>query len=472
MTDLSTTAGKLADLAARTREAIGAGDGDQTAGTEGARAQVLALLDPGSFTEVDALARHRVTAYGADATRPYTDGVVAGYGTVDGRKVCVFAEDPTIFEGRMGEVHGEKIVKIQQLAQKTGVPLIGFYAGRGARPAEGTTALAMYARILREATRASGVIPQVAVVADGVAGPHRLLPRLADIVIGPTADADIVAPDAEEAVHRLRELIGFLASNNRAEPPRPLAAEERSVGELPALDALVPDDPEASFDAAELVGALADDAVLELAAGREPGILTSFIRIQGRTVGVVAAQPAATAGITADACAKAADFVRFLDAFNIPILTLTDVVDLPEDAGAPLAVAYAEATVGMVTVVVRDALGAGYVALGAKDLGVDLVYAWPTARIAAMPAADAVPTLYAKEIAKATRKGKDVDSLIASRSEEYDAEHLSAYQAAERGMVDAVIEPRATRSYLEDAFRLLDRKVVPSPQRKHATVKR
>ncbi|MCH6196517.1 acyl-CoA carboxylase subunit beta [Corynebacterium mastitidis] len=522
MTDLSTTAGKLADLTSRLAEAQ-APVGDRAiadaheAGRLTARERIGALLDASSFVEVDALARHRVTDYGLDATRPATDGVITGYGTVSGRKVCVYAQDASVFDGRLGEVYGEKILKIYRLATKTGVPLIAFIEGAGARAAEGTAALSFYSRILAAATQASGVIPQIAVLTGEASGPHALLVGSADLTLMVEGQAQLRLGEAErpgehrpalgarehaersgsahltaasdaEAVETLRALLGYLPSNNRAEAPRP--AEARLTGSIAEnlsatdseLNLLIPDEPEAPYDMREVITRVADErAFLETQPRHAPNVLTGFIRVEGRSVGVVANQPTEdSAWLDSRASDKAARFIRTCDAFNIPVVSFVDapgfVPDEDEELGgmvrsaSKLAYAYAEASVGTITVITRRSIGAASVVMGAKDLGTDLVFAWPTARIVAVHAAAAVPEIHAAELAKAQRKGKDVAALTEKFTAEYEEGHLSPYQAAERGMVDAVIPPEQTRGQLVEGLRLLDRKVTYPPAKKHGNI--
>lgn len=520
MTDLSTTAGKLADLTARLAEAQ-APVGDRAiaqaheAGRLTARERIGALLDASSFVEVDALARHRVSEYGLDATRPATDGVVAGYGTVAGRKVCVYAQDASIFDGRLGEVYGEKILKIYRLATKTGVPVIAFLEGAGARAAEGTAALSFYARILAAATQASGVIPHVTVLTGEATGPHALLAGAADFLLmvdgqsglSLTAPAEagedspgarehaehsglahLVAESDAQAIDALRDLLSYLPANNRAEAPRP--AEARITGSIAEnvtatdtqLNTLIPDDPQAPYDMRGIITRVVDgQRFLETQSAHAAHILTGFARIEGRAVGIVANQPAEGSGrVDSRAAAKAARFIRTCDAFNIPVVSFVDapgfVPGAQEEIGgvvrevSKLAYAYAETSVGTLTVITRHAIGAASVVMGAKDLGADLVFAWPTAQIAAMHAETAVPEIHAAELAKAQRKGKDVAALREKFAAEYDARYLSPYQAAERGMVDAVILPEHTRGQLVEGLRLLDRKVTYPPAKKHGNI--
>ncbi|MCF4006035.1 acyl-CoA carboxylase subunit beta [Corynebacterium uropygiale] len=519
--DLKTTAGKIADLSSRLKEAH-APLGEESiehihaAGRSTARERIEALLDEGSFVEIDALARHRATDFAADKQRPATDGVVAGYGTVEGRKVCVFAQDGTIFDGQMGEVHGEKIIKVIELAAKTGVPLIGFHEGAGARLVEGIVPLAMQARILRLLTRASGLVPHIAVLSGETSGAQAFIPSLADILVmvGEEASLHLTEPDVvrtvtgvetdalglggpevhlresgtahlsagsdSEATDTLRDLLSRLPVNNRALAPRVEGGVEESAAA--ELDALIPDSSSAPYDMKDVLRRVVDDGdLLELQAEYAPNIITALARIDGRSVGIVANQPTEVAGCLNDqAAAKAARFLRTMDSFNLPIVEFVDVPGfqpaLEEEhgtvlrRGASLAYAYAEAEVGKVTVIVRRAMGPGYVLMGSKDLGADLVYAWPTAEIAAQEASGAVRTLYRSELEKAARQGKDTDEMMRSYEQEYAEKYVGPYIAAERGLVDAVIPPSETRKHLIDGLELLDRKISYPPAKKHGNM--
>lgn len=521
MSDLSTTAGKLDDLALRLEQAqkpVGQEviDATHEAGRLTARERVLATVDEGSFVEVDALAKHRVERFGMDANTPLTDGVVAGYATVEGRKVCIFAQDSTIFDGQMGEVYGEKIVKVFQLAAKTGVPLIGFYEGTGARPAEGVAALHFYSTIMTESAQASGVIPQVAVVTGAAVGAHAILPSLADILIMVKGEAHLNVTPAEtiatvsgedvagqdfdalthtrasgvahaavesdkEAAELVRNVVSFLPSNNRAEAPRTATALVTEP-DAASLDAIIPDSARQTYEMTDVISRVVDGGqLLQLQEHYAANVITGFARIEGRSVGVVANQPSVLAGcLDVPGTRKAARFIRMCDTLNIPIVTFVDAPGfLPnpsEEYGgvsrtaAQLAYAYAEASVGLITVITRKAMGAAYTVFGAKGLGADLVFAWPTAEIAATDAATAVPVLYQQEIAKAQRRGKDVEALVADFAEAYEEEFLTPYMAAERGIVDAVIPPAQTRAQVVEGLRLLDRKVIYGPAKKHGNI--
>ncbi|WP_144791186.1 carboxyl transferase domain-containing protein [Corynebacterium singulare] len=441
MTDLKTTAGKIEDLDAKLTESR-APQGEVPA----ARSAIEALFDAGSFVETDALARHRSTDFGREHIRPYTDGVVTGFGTVDGRKVCAYAQDASLFDGTMGEVYGEKVTKLYDLAIKTGVPIVALVASDKPRAQEGIVSSAMQARILARATTASGLIPQVtAVYAD--TKDASLIAALSDIVIAP--DGDLQA-EGEHEVNVVKRVLSYLPSNNRAAAPRTEAtivsgSVEANINEADrALDTLVADD--GTIDLADVVTATCED-VYELTS-QVRGIFTGFGRIEGRTVGIIANRDT----VDAAAAAKAARFIRLCDAFNTPIIEFVDspALEVEKAALAKLVHAYSAADVGKISVIVRRAHGTGYIAFGSKDLGADLSYAWPTAEIAV---ADG-PAL-ASEL---------------ELSEEDAANYLTPYQAAERGLVDSVITPAATRGSLIEGLRLLDRKIVPTLPKKHGNI--
>lgn len=466
--DLTTTSGKLSDLRNRLAEAqapLGpeAVEATHAAGDLTARERLSALLDEGSFVETDALARHRATDFQLDRTRPATDGVVTGYGLVDGRRVCVFSQDDTIFDAALGEVYAEKILKVYDLAAKTGVPVVGVYAGTGPRLAEGVVTLSMYAKLFQAAADASGLVPQIAVVSGSVQGLQSVGPWLADLVIGRDEQvAHLTAADDAAALALARTLLSHLPVNNRAEAPRhkdPLPP----AGEDPAtLDAFIPDAEAAAFDVREVLAQVLDGgSLLELQSQVAGNLLTGFAHVEGRPVGVLANQPLVDDGVLdAAAATKAARFLRTCDAFNLPILQFVDSTGIPatqadsaaaQQAAAQLAYANAEASVGKLTVILRRALGSGYVLMGAKDTGADLVYAWPTAQIAVTGAEEAAAAL-----------GTDAET--------YAADHLNPYRATEQGMVDAVIEPSTTRAKITEGLRFLERKVVVTRPKKHGNI--
>jgi propionyl-CoA carboxylase beta chain len=523
--DLHTTAGKLADFERRVEEATHAGsqravDKQHAAGKMTARERIEALLDPGSFTELDEFARHRSTNFGMDAKRPFGDGVVTGYGTVDGRPVCVFSQDVTVFGGSLGEVYGEKIVKVLDLAMRNGCPVIGINEGGGARIQEGVVSLGLYAEIFRRNVHASGVIPQISLVMGAAAGGHVYSPALTDFIVmvdktsqmfitGPdvvktvtgedvtleelggarthntkSGVAHYLAEDEADALDYVKALLSHLPSNN-LDPlpaievaPVDIALPEALTDDDRELDIFIPDSPNTPYDMHTVIEHVLDDGeFLEVQALFGPNILTGFGRVEGRPVGVVANQPTQLAGtLDIDASEKAARFVRTCDAFNIPVLTFVDVPGfLPGTSqewdgiirrGAKLIYAYAEATVPKITVITRKAYGGAYDVMGSKHLGADVNLAWPTAQIAVIGAQGAVGILYRKELAAA----EDPESLRAELVTDYEDTLANPYIAADRGYVDAVIPPSHTRVHVVRALRLLANKRQTLPAKKHGNI--
>ena len=515
-----TTAGKIADLERRRYEAVHAGSEQAVAkqhdrGKLTARERIELLCDPGSFTEFDELARHRATDFGIAANRPYGDGVITGYGTVDGRPVCVFSQDFTVFGGSLGEVYGEKIVKIMDHALKTGCPVIGINDGGGARIQEGVVALGLFAEIFYRNVMASGVIPQISLIMGPCAGGAVYSPAITDftLMVEGTSHMFITGPDViktvtgedvsfedlggahahgtksgvahyqasgeQDCIDFARDLLSYLPSNNLEEPPRVVADDELEASETDAeLDTLIPDSPNQPYDMHEVITRVLDDGeFLEIHAGFAPNIVVGFGRVEGSSVGVVANQPMHFAGcLDIDASEKAARFVRTCDAFSIPILTFVDVPGfLPGISqewrgiirrGAKLLYAYAEATVPKVTVITRKAYGGAYDVMGSKHLGADVNLAWPTAQIAVMGAQGAVNILYRREIASA----EDPEALRARRITEYEDTLANPYIAAERGYVDAVIRPTETRLAVTRALRSLRTKRQTLPPKKHGNI--
>jgi len=518
--DVHTTAGKLADLDRRIDEAVHAGskaavEKQHAKGKKTARERVELLLDPGSFTELDEFARHRATSFGLEQKRPYGDGVVTGFGTVDGRPVCVFSQDVTIFGGSLGEVYGEKIVKILDFALKTGCPLIGLNEGGGARIQEGVVSLGLYGEIFRRNTHASGVIPQISLIMGPAAGGHVYSPALTDFVVmvdqtaqmfitGPevikavtgedvtmeelgggrthntkSGNAHYLAADEDDAISYVQTLLGFLPQNNLEDPPSFDFENDLNPSDTDRdLDTLIPDSPNQPYDMHEVIARVLDDGdFLEVQALFAPNVIIGFGRIDGRSVGIVANQPLHFAGcLDIDASEKAARFVRTCDAFNVPVITFVDVPGfLPGTdqewngiirRGAKLIYAYAEATVPLVTVITRKAYGGAYDVMGSKHLGADFNLAWPTAQIAVMGAQGAVNILYRKEIAKSGQP----EELRAELITEYDDELANPYIAAERGYVDAVISPHETRVEITRVLRLLRTKRQSLPPKKHGNI--
>ncbi len=525
-----TTAGKLADLDRRLDEHIHAGSAaavqrQHARGKLTARERIDLLLDPGSFVEFDSFARHRSTNFGLERNRPYGDGVVTGYGTVDGREICVFSQDVAVFGGSLGEVYGEKIVKVLDFALRSGRPVVGINEGGGARIQEGVVSLGLYAEIFKRNVHLSGVIPQISLIMGANAGGHVYSPALTDFIVmvdktsqmfitGPdvvrsvtgeqvtleelggarthntrSGNAHYLAKDDPEAIEYVRDLLSYLPSNNLSAPPiRPgeAADPDELTADDVALDTLIPDSPNQPYDMAVAVRAVLDDGeflpVHELYA---PNVLVGFGRVQGRSVGIVANQPMHLAGtLDINAAEKAARFVRTCDAFNIPVLTFVDVPGfLPGTEqewngiirrGAKLIYAYAEATVPLVTVITRKAYGGAYDVMGSKHLGADVNLAWPTAQIAVIGASGAVNVLYRKELgALAEQYGPDSAEVATERSRlqtEYEDTLANPFVAAERGYVDQIIKPSATRGAITRALRVLADKRQTLPPRKHGNI--
>ncbi|HWC81244.1 MAG TPA: acyl-CoA carboxylase subunit beta [Pseudonocardiaceae bacterium] len=529
--DIHTTAGKLADLYRRNGEAVHAGSAravekQHAKGKKTARERIELLLDPGSFIELDELARHRSTNFGQQNNRPYGDGVVVGYGTVDGRPVCVFSQDVTVFGGSLGEVYGEKIVKVMDLAIKTGRPIIGINEGGGARIQEGVVSLGLYGEIFRRNTQASGVVPQISLIMGANAGGHVYSPALTDFVVmvdktsqmfitGPdvvktvtgeevtleelggarthntkSGNAHYMAADDDDAINYVKELLSFLPSNNLSDPPvfdeleglAPGSIEENLTDEDRELDTLIPDSANQPYDIHDVLTRVLDEGeFLEVQQMYAPNIVVGFGRVDGHSVGVVANQPTQFAGCLDIAAAeKAARFVRTCDAFNVPVLTFVDVPGfLPGTdqewngiirRGAKLIYAYAEATVPLVTVITRKAFGGAYDVMGSKHLGADVNLAWPTAQIAVMGASGASNIVHRRTLAAADERGEDVDALRAKLDQEYEDTLLNPYVAAERGYVDSVVPPSYTRGYVARALRMLRDKRETLPPKKHGNI--
>jgi propionyl-CoA carboxylase beta chain len=502
------TAERITELARREELALVPG-GSRRRGAFGARERIERLVDKGSFCETGLFVRARPTGDGG--RRPYGDGVVTGYGTVDGRRVCVFAQDSTVFGGSMGEAFGEKTVALMDLALKTGCPVIGLNDSGGARIQEGVASLALYAELVRRNVQASGVIPQISVVLGPCAGGAAYSPAITDFTVmvdgashmfvtGPdvieavtgerttaeelggartsnavNGNAHFLAADEEDALDTVRDLLSYLPANNLELPPQ-YAPGHVPGGEL--LDSVVPDRLGQAYDMREILRAVVDDGeLLDVQELFAPNIICALARVEGQSVGVVANQPLHSAGVLdIDASEKAARFVRFCDAFGIPLLTFADVPGYLSGVrqeqggiirrGAKLLYAYAEATVPKVTVVVRKAYGGGYAVMGSKHLGADINLAWPTARIAVMGAEGAVGVLHRRELAAAD----DPEALRARLLAAYERTHGTPYLAAERGYVDAVIAPRDTRDHICRALRALRGKRAPLPQRRHGNI--
>jgi propionyl-CoA carboxylase beta chain len=522
--DIHTTAGKLADFWRRIDEAVHAGSAravekQHARGKKTARERIAALLDEGSFVELDELARHRSRNFGLERERPYGDGVVTGYGTVDGRQVCVFAQDFTVFGGSLGEVFGEKIVKVMDLAMKIGCPMVGINDSGGARIQEGVVSLGLYGEIFRRNVHASGVIPQISLIMGPCAGGAVYSPAITDFTVmvdrtshmfitGPdviktvtgeevgfeelggarthntrSGNAHYMGTDEADALDYVRALLSYLPSNNLSDPPVfDVEVADGVVDDDAFLDTIIPDSPNQPYDMHRIVEHVLDDReFLEVQTMFAPNIVVGFGRVEGRSVGVVGNQPMQFAGtLDIDASEKAARFVRTCDAFNIPVLTFVDVPGfLPGTGqewngiirrGAKLIYAYAEATVPKVTVITRKAYGGAYDVMGSTHLGADISLAWPTAQIAVMGAQGAVNILYRSELAEAAAAGRDVDALRHELVTEYEDTLANPYIAAERGYVDTVIPPSHTRSYVRTALRALRTKRESLPPKKHGNI--
>ena len=518
--DIHTTAGKLQDLHRRLDEAVHAAsekavEKQHAKGRKTARERIELLFDEGSFVELDELARHRSTAFGLEKRRPYGDGVVTGYGTVEGRQVCVFSQDFTIFGGSLGQVYGEKICKVMDLAIKTGCPIIGINEGAGARIQEGVVSLGLYGEIFRRNVHASGVIPQISMIMGSCAGGHDYSPAVTDFTVmvdgtsnmfitGPdviktvtgedvtmeelggarthntkSGNAHYMGSDEDDAIEYVKALLSYLPQNNLDAAPAYEEAAPMEVTDLDrTLDTVIPDGANQPYDMHEVITAVLDDEeFLEVMALFAPNIVVGFGRVEGRSVGVVANQPMQFAGtLDIDASEKAARFVRTCDAFNIPVLTFVDVPGfLPGTdqewngiirRGAKLIYAYAEATVPLVTVITRKAYGGAYDVMGSKHLGADINLAWPTAQIAVMGAQGAVNILYRKELSEAA----DPESTRARLITEYEDTLANPYVAAERGYVDGVVAPHETRIEIVKALRLLASKREILPSKKHGNI--
>ncbi|WP_343081198.1 acyl-CoA carboxylase subunit beta [Ostreiculturibacter nitratireducens] len=474
-----------------------------------ARERIELLLDEGSFEEFDMFVAHRCTDFGMEADRPAGDGVVTGWGTVNGRQVYVFSQDFTVFGGSLSETHAQKICKIMDMAMQNGAPVIGINDSGGARIQEGVASLAGYAEVFQRNIMASGVVPQISVIMGPCAGGAVYSPAMTDFIfmVKDTSYMFVTGPDvvktvtneivtAEElggasthtrkssvadgafendveALSEIRRLIDFLPLSNRSPiPVRPFFDDPARL-EM-SLDSLIPDNPNQPYDMKELILKVADESdFYEIQKDFAANIVTGFIRIEGRSVGVVANQPMVLAGcLDIDASRKAARFVRFCDAFEIPILTFVDVPGfLPGTGqeyggvikhGAKLLFAYGEATVPKVTVITRKAYGGAYDVMASKHLRGDFNYAWPTAEIAVMGAKGAVEILYRSELGDAHK--------IAQRTKNYEDRFANPFVAAEKGFIDEVIMPHSTRKRVARAFASLRNKKLSNPWKKHDNI--
>lgn len=474
-----------------------------------ARERIEVFLDEGSFEEFDMYVEHRSTDFGMEKTKIAGDGVVTGWGTVNGRPIYIFAKDFTVFGGSLSEAHAEKVIKVQEMALRNRAPIIGLYDAGGARIQEGVAALGGYAEIFQRNVLASGVIPQISLIMGPCAGGDVYSPAMTDFIfmVRDTSYMFVTGPDvvktvtnetvtAEslggatvhttrssiadgaydndvEALLQMRRLVDLLPASNTAEIPEIECYQSVTDHDL-SLDRLIPDNANKPYDIKELILKVADEGdFFEIQASFAKNIVTGFGRVEGRTVGFVANQPMVLAGVLdSDASRKAARFVRFCDCFSIPIVTFVDVPGfLPGTAqeygglikhGAKLLFAYAEATVPKITVITRKAYGGAYDVMASKHLRGDMNYAWPTAQIAVMGARGAVEIIYRKDIGNAEK--------IAAHTKAYEDRFLSPFVAAERGYVDEVIMPHSTRRRVARALRMLRNKDMQNPWKKHDNI--
>ena len=506
---------KIADLEALREQALEGGGRERIErqheqGKLTARERIELLLDPGTFFELDPFVLHRCRDFGMEKSRVPGDGVVCGAGAIDGRPVYVFAQDFTVFGGSLSESNAEKICKVMDLALQNGAPIIGLNDSGGARIQEGVVSLAGYSKVFWRNTRASGVVPQISAILGPCAGGAVYSPAITDFVFmtektsylfvtGPdviktvtheevtkeelggarthssvSGVAHFVRADDQAVLRAIRQLLSFLPSNNLDDPPRAEPAEAPTDGR--DLDGFIPEEPNKPYDMAELVRRIADGGTFfEVHADFARNILVGFVRLAGRSVGVVANQPMHLAGVLdIDAAVKGARFVRFCDAFNIPLLVFEDVPGfLPGTQqeyggiirhGAKLLFAFAEATVPKVSVVTRKAYGGAYCVMLSKDIATDFNFAYPTAEIAVMGPEGAVNVLYRREVAEGSPETR------AEKVTEYIDNFANPYVAAQRGYLDEIIEPSETREKLIAAFRLLENKRASLPAKKHGNI--
>ncbi len=478
-----------------------------------ARERVEMLLDPGTFRELDMFVKHRTVGFGIEDQKYLGDSVVTGWGTVDGRTVYVFSQDFTVFGGSLGEVHAEKVCKIMDLAMKNGAPVIGLNDSGGARIQEGVVSLAAYAYVFLRNVLASGVIPQISAIMGPCAGGAVYSPAMTDFTLmvkntsfmhitGPdvikavtreevtseelggamvhntkSGVAHFAAEDEEDCLYQTRKLLSYLPQNNMEDPPF-VPTDDPADRMDEALDSLVPDSPTKPYDMKDIIRRVSDAGdFFEVQEHWARNIIIGFTRLGGYSVGIVAQQPMALAGVLdIDSSVKAARFVRFCDAFNIPIITFEDVPGfLPGVAqehggiirnGAKLLYAYCEATVPKITIITRKAYGGAYDVMSSKHIRGDICYAWPTAEIAVMGPEGAVNIIFRKQIAEA----EDPEAEQARLVQEYRETFANPYVAAERGYIDDVIEPRETRPRLIEALKMLQNKRDSNPPKKHGNI--
>ncbi|MCB9357286.1 MAG: acyl-CoA carboxylase subunit beta [Calditrichaeota bacterium] len=477
-----------------------------------ARERLDILLDPGTFIEIDALVTHRSSQFGLDKQIVYGDGVVTGYGKISGRLVYVFAQDFTAFGGSLAEAHGKKICKIMDLAMKTGTPVIGLNDSGGARVQEGVVSLGAYADIFLRNTLASGVVPQISAIMGPCAGGAVYSPAITDFtlmvegtsnmfVTGPkvvktvthedissedlgganthatkSGVAHFACPNEAHCLLTIRQLLSYMPQNNQEDPPRKLPPQQPAIDE--SLDSIIPAEPTKPYDIKEVITRVVDaDSFLEVHKDWAENIVVGFAMFAGRPVGIIANQPAVLAGVLdINSSRKGGRFVRFCDAFNIPLVTFVDVPGfLPGTDqewggiivnGAKLLYAYCEATVPKITVITRKAYGGAYDVMSSKHIRGDMNFAWPTAEIAVMGAQGAVEIIFAKEITAS----EDPDSAKKKFVDEYTTLFANPFEAASYGYVDEVIDPRETRQRIISGLELLENKVDSNPRKKHGNI--
>lgn len=487
-------------------------DSQHAKGKLTARERISLLLDEGSFEEMGMLVKHRSNLFGLDKQQFLGDGVVTGHGTVDGRLVYVFAQDFTVLGGSLAEAHAEKIVRIMDMAMKNGAPVIGLNDSGGARIQEGVVSLGGYADIFYRNTLASGVIPQISAIMGPCAGGAVYSPALTDFILmventsymfvtGPNVVKTVTHEDVSsedlggasahstksgvthfscgnevEAIDHIRRLLSYMPQNCEEQPP--FVPYEAGNEERPALDSIIPENPNQPYDMREVIQEVADaDSFLEVHKDFAENIVVGFGRLAGRSIGIVANQPAFLAGVLdIKSSQKGARFVRFCDAFNIPLLVFEDVpgflpgTDQEWNAiitnGAKLLYAFSEATVPRVTVITRKAYGGAYDVMNSKHIGADMNYAWPSAEIAVMGAKGAAEIIFRHEIASSD----DPEAMHAQKEKEYADMFANPYRAAARGYVDDVILPRNTRQRLIKAFKMLENKAEKLPRKKHGNI--
>lgn len=488
-------------------------DAQHAKGKLTARERVQLLLDEGSFQEMGMFVESRSTDFGMDRDKFLGDGVVTGYGTIDGRLVYVFSQDFTVYGGSLSEAHAEKICRIMDLAMQNGAPVIGLNDSGGARIQEGVVSLGGYADIFYRNTLASGVIPQISAIMGPCAGGAVYSPAITDFILmventsymfvtGPNvvktvtheevSSEDLGGASAHatksgvthftganevECIAQLKRLLSYIPSNCEDDPPR-LPYEPRGDESRPALRGIIPDNPNQPYDMREVIGALIDpDSFMEVHKDFAENIVVGFARMGGRSVGMVANQPAFLAGVLdINSSKKGARFVRFCDCFNIPLITLVDVPGfLPGTDqewngiitnGAKLLYAFSEATVPKMTVITRKAYGGAYDVMNSKHIGADLNFAWPSAEIAVMGAKGAAEIIFSKEI----KSAKNPEALLKEKEQEYLEKFANPYQAAARGYVDEVIPPEQTRAKLLAGLKMLENKVQNLPRKKHGNI--